>query len=123
MIVENGYIKLYRCLLDKAIWKKPAYGYLWVHLLLKASFTEKEFLFNGEKHLLKPGQFITGRNALAKETGIPATTIERILESLENGQQIGQENFHRFRVITIINWGNIKKRTAKRSGSGQVADR
>lgn len=127
---NKGYIKLHRKLLDNPFCSKPHYGWLWVFLLLKANHKENSFLWNGEKKTLKAGQFITGRTQLSEETGIPPTTIERILKALENGQQIGQEKNNKFRIITIVNWRKYQERSQQadsksdiqRTSSGHPAD-
>lgn len=100
----NGWIKIYRKIQSKGYYKKSEYIHLWIHLLLKANHKEVEFMWNGEVIIIKGGQLLTGRKALSDETGIPESTIERILKLLENEQQIEQEKTTKFRIITIINW-------------------
>ena len=68
--METGYIKIYRSLKSKGYYKDSQYIHLWVHLLMCATYQEKEYLFNGKIEYLKPGQFITGRQRLSKDTGI-----------------------------------------------------
>ena len=102
--MENGWIKLHRKLLSNPIMKRPSWAWLWVVLLLKANHNEKKMIWNDNIVIVKEGQFITGRKELSKETGIPETTIERILDFLETGHQIGQQKKNKFRLITIVNW-------------------
>ena len=99
-----GWIKLYRSLMDKGYYKDSEYIHLWIHLIFKATYQEKEYLFNGKIHHLQPGQFITGRNTLVKETGINRGKIERILKTFKNEQQIEQQTTNKFRIISILNW-------------------
>lgn len=127
---DKGYIKLYRSLEQKGYYKRPEYVALWVHLLMRASYQQTEYLFNGEIHHLEPGQFITGRKALSKETGISQTTCERILNCFESEQQIGQQKNNKFRIITILNWSeyqvsgqqNGQQMDNKRTTNGHLAD-
>lgn len=100
----KGWIKLHRQLLDNPISKKPAWSWLWVVLLLKVNHENKKTIWNGKDTEIKSGQFITGRKILSEETGIPETTIERILKYLENGHQIGQQKYNKYRLITILKW-------------------
>lgn len=95
---------------------------LWVHLLLSANHHKKEFLWNGSVITIKPGQFITGRKQLAEETGIPETTIERILTFFEKDLQIGQQKTTKYRLITILKWTDYQITDNKRTTSGQQAD-
>jgi DNA-binding transcriptional regulator YhcF (GntR family) len=75
---------------------------------MKASYQEKEYLFNGMIHTLQPGQFITGRNSLAKETGIHRSKVDRILKLFENEHQIEQQMFNKCRIISILNWAKYQ---------------
>ena len=102
--MDNGYIKLFRSLMEKGYYTDSQFVHLWVHLLMKASYYEKEFLFNDKIHNLKPGQFITGRHILVKETGINRSKLERILKCFESEHQIEQQTTNKFRVISIVNW-------------------
>jgi hypothetical protein len=101
---KKGWIKLYRSLMDKGYYTDSEYVHLWLHLIFKATYQEKEYLFNGKIHHLQPGQFITGRKILAKETGINRGKIERILKTFKIEQQIVQQSFNKFRIISILNW-------------------
>lgn len=101
---EKGYIKLFRSLMGKGYYKSSAHVHLWLHLLLRASYQEREFLFGGKLHNLKPGQFITGRKSLSADTGIAESKCERILKCFEIEQQIEQQKTNKFRIISICNW-------------------
>lgn len=79
-------------------------------------------MWNGRLIMVKEGQLITGRTELIKATGIPGTTIERILQMLENEHQIGQQKQSKYRLITIVNWGEHQNRTLERTTDGQQTD-
>lgn len=102
--MNSGWVKLHRKILDKGWSNKPNIGWLWIHLLLKANHKPKEFMWNNKIVILKEGQMITGRNKLAKETGINRSSIDRILKFLENEHQIEQQMTTKFRLITVLNW-------------------
>lgn len=72
--------------------------------------------------IVKPGQLVTGREKLSKQTGIPGTTIERMLDYLETGQQIGQQKTTKFRIITIINWQKYQIDDKGGQQTGQQVD-
>ena len=78
--MTQGYIKLYRNLLENPLASKPDYCWLWCVLLMSASHKETSFIFNNEKHILKAGQLLTGRNKLSKITGIPQSQVYKSLK-------------------------------------------
>lgn len=109
----SGWVKLHRKILKNPLVSKPTYFALWVILLLKANHKECEIIWNGGFKTIKSGQFLTGRKALSVESGIPETTIERILKVLESGHQIEQEKTSKYRLITIVNWEQYQDKNAK----------
>lgn len=120
-----GWVKIYRKIQSKGYYKRSEYVHLWLHLLLKANHRKVEFMWNGKLIIIKEGQLITGRKSLSLETGIPESTIERILKLLENEQQIEQEKTTKFRIITIINWKEYQgeqQADNKWTTNGQQAD-
>ena len=99
---------------------------LWIILLLKTNHKEKKMIWNNSFIVIKEGQFITGRNELASQSGIPPTTVERILKYLESGHQIEQQKNNKYRLITIVNWKEHQsldiKTDNKRTSSGHQTD-
>lgn len=85
------------------------YALLWVVLLLKATHREEKFMHDGGVIIIKAGQLLTGRDALARDSGISPSTVERILKYLENEHQIEQQKTTKYRVITILNWDAYQK--------------
>lgn len=112
-IQENygqGWIKLYRSLMNKAWYKKPNYVHLWIHLMMKATHTGKQYWVNGKAINLNPGQFVTGRKELSIETGIHESSIERILTYFDKIEhQIEQQKNSTSRLISIVNYYQYQK--------------
>lgn len=106
--------------------RKPKVLALWVHLLLSANHKERDEMLGGKRITCKPGEFTTGRVQLANEVGIAPTTLERILNCLENEHQIGQRKTTVNRLITIINWNRYQNMDSdsdsKWTASGQRVD-
>lgn len=118
----KGWISLHRKLMEKGYYNKSQYVHLWVHLLLLASYKDKEFMTNGKIILLKEGQFVTGRKLLSQATGIPESTVEDILKLYENEQQIQQQKTTKYRLITIVNWVEHQYDNSKATAKQQQAD-
>ena len=104
----EGWIKLYRKSLENFTFSDPDYLAVWIRLLLKANFEEHSIIFNNQKMLIKSGQLITSRLKIAIESQVQESKVERILKCLENEQQIEQQKFNKFRLITIINWNKYQ---------------
>jgi hydroxymethylpyrimidine pyrophosphatase-like HAD family hydrolase len=84
--------------------RKPEYLAVWIDLLLSANHKDKELIFNEEKILIKSGSFITSRAKIAANTDVEESKVERILKYLKTEQQIEQQSFNKFRIISICNW-------------------
>lgn len=120
--MHNGWVKIHRKLLQNPIARRPAYAWLWITLLIKANHRQTKIIFNGKETQLSPGSLLTGRDKLAKETGIPATTIERILNFLEKEGKIGQQKTNKFRIIKVKNWGQYQNVDNQWTSSGHPVD-
>lgn len=80
-----------------------------------ASHEGSSFIWNGKKQNITPGQLLTGRDALARQTGIHRSSIERLLSILEIEHQIEQQKTTKFRIITIKKWGDYQESSSKTS--------
>lgn len=120
--INTGYISVHRTLMDKSYYNRSQYVHLWLHLLLKANHTGKNRIWNGEEIIIKPGQLLTGRIKLSKETGIPQSTIEKILNFFEKNKQVEQQKNSRNRIITIVSWHKFQKRNNKITSEEQQKD-
>lgn len=100
-----GWVKVHRRMREKGWYRDSSKVHLWIELLLRASHKKKEYMFNGQKITLEPGQFITGRKALSESTGIHESSIERMLTFFEKTeQQIEQQKTSHGRLISIVSW-------------------
>ncbi len=107
----EGFITIHRQLENKGYYKNSQYVHLWLHLLFKANYKKKEVLWNNRIIKLNKGQFITGRDILSQETGIPYWTIERILMCFEKEHQIIQQKTTKFRLITLVNYSKYQDKS------------
>jgi len=77
---------------------------VWMWLLLNATHSDYDTIYEGERVTLKAGQFITGRKIISKELKINESKIQRILKTFESEQQIEQQTNPRCRLISILRW-------------------
>lgn len=102
--MPNGWIKLHRKVLDNPRASNPKWLALWARMMLMATHEPYKTIFDGKEITLLPGQFITSRQSLEKESGINRGSIDRLLATMKNEQQIVQQASNRSRLITITNW-------------------
>jgi len=107
--MEGGYIKLWRSLKNNPVMENPEYLSVWIYILLSVNYQDNEFIFNDEKILIKSGSFITSRAKIAKSIDVQESKVERILKYLKSEQQIEQQTFNKFRIITIVNWNKYQQ--------------
>jgi len=104
----TGWIKLYRQLLEKAIWKKstPEQKVILVTLLLMANHEESEWEWEGKKFTVNPGQFITSLDSIRKECGkgISLQNVRTALNKFKKYEFLTNESTKTGRLVTILNW-------------------
>lgn len=106
----EGWISTYRKILENPIVCKDSdYFAVWMYLLLNATHKESPAIFNKKKIILKKGQLITGRKAIAEKFDISESKVQRILKTFEIEQQIEQQTCSQNRLISIINWNEYQQ--------------
>jgi len=105
---HNGWIKLHRILLDKAIWKdsSPEQKTILITLLLMANHTESEWEWKGDRYQCFPGQFRTSLESIAAACGkgISIQNVRTALKKFERYGFLTNESTKAGRLITIYNW-------------------
>ena len=109
---DNGWIKLHRCLLDKAAWNCLTAGQkcVMITILLLANREEHHWMWKGKKYDLKPGQFITSLSNLSLKAQVSIQTVRSALEKLETLEFITRESTHDRTLISVLNWGIYQAR-------------
>nr|DAI88233.1 MAG TPA: replisome organizer [Caudoviricetes sp.] len=100
----NGYIKLYRKLIQWGWYQDSVVKDLFLHCLLTASF--KEFKWMGQA--MNAGQFVTSYKLLAEALGFTVQQIRTALKKLESTGEITSKSTNKYTVITVINWGSYQ---------------
>lgn len=106
---DQGWVKLFRKLIDKPIWLKstPEQKTILITLLLMASHKEQEWEWNGKKFMTESGQFITSLDSIVKKCGkgISIQNVRSALERFKKLEFLTNESTKTGRLITIVNWG------------------
>lgn len=105
---DNGWICLYRDLLNKPIWKQGsmAQRIILITLLLMVNHEENEIFVNSEKIIVKPGQTFTSLDKIAQKAGqgISTKAVRCALEKFEKMGFAASVGASGGRLITIENW-------------------
>lgn len=106
--MNNGYIKLFRKMLDWYGFSSSKRVHLLLTLLLLASHKKKTVMWNGKPIEIVPGQFITGRLKLKELCSISESYIEKLLEEFEKMEILRQRKSSISRLITIVGWSQYQ---------------
>lgn len=101
---SNGYVKLFRKMVDWEWYGDPNTKAVFLHLLLTANY--KRTRYKGVT--LKPGQTVIGRKALAEELGMSEQNVRTSLNHLKSTNEITIKATNRFSVVTIVNWDSYQ---------------
>jgi predicted transcriptional regulator len=101
----NGWISLYRSLLDWEWFSNSEMVHLFIYFLLKANHEPNKW----QGIELSRGQFITGREKIKSETGIPESTIRTCIERLKKSDVITVKTTNKYSIITICNYDSYQQ--------------
>ncbi len=123
----DGWIKLHRALLDKAIWLQSTCEQktLLITLLLLADHKGNQWVWKGRKFETQPGQLVTSIESLSKQTGISIKKIRTALVKFEKMEFLASEAASTGRVITIVNWSVYQggeEEKGKQKGNERASD-
>lgn len=77
---------------------------VWTWLLDHAVWKEKQVMFSGEITTLQAGQLTCGSGQISADTGVPSSSVRRILQQLKNEQLIDQQVSNKASLITVKKW-------------------
>ena len=98
--MSEGFIKVYRCLMEWEWYHDSHMVHLFLHLLLTANHKPQRW----KGMTVERGQLITGRLALSEATGISEQTCRTCLERLKSTGSISIRSTNRYSLITINNY-------------------
>ena len=108
MIQPVGYLKLWREIGTKPIWKNSSAEHkaVLITLLMMVNFKPNEWEWKGMKYTATKGQIITSLDSIVKECGRGVTT-QNVRSALKRFEKLGfltNESTKTGRLITIVNW-------------------
>lgn len=105
---SKGWISIHRDIIDSVIYKDSEAVHLWLHLLLSANHKENKKMIGHTIVLIPRGSLLTGRKSLSAATGIHESKIQRLLKLFEKNEQIEQQTFTKYRLVSITNYSEYQ---------------
>lgn len=100
----KGFALLHRKIMDVPFYKDAEAAHLWVHLLLRANHEQIMVSTDVGDVICERGEFITGRNTLAMETGLTADRVKSLLRKFQNLGMITTKSNNRFTVLKVVKY-------------------
>ena len=104
--MNQGYMLLYRQLLDKPIWKTstPEQKLILITLLLMVNHAESEWQWKGKKFKVESGQTVTSLKSISEITGCSTQNVRTAIAKFEKLEFLTNESTKTGRLITVVNW-------------------
>ena len=102
----DGWIKLYRKLLESSAWKctTPEQRCVLVAIMLMANYSDNKWLWKGKQFTCKKGQFITSLQSLSEKACVSVQSVRSALYKLKKLEFLTCESTSTGTLITIVNW-------------------
>ena len=105
--MEQGFIKIFRSIIDWEWYSDITTTRLYMHMLLKANYKEK--IWKGET--IGIGELITSLHNLSRETNLTKQQIRTSFEKLKKTGEITIQTTNKYSKIIINNYINYQKDT------------
>ena len=115
----DGWLKLYRSILDSAVFQDAEVLKVWIWLLCNVAFEQHDTICYGKVIHLKPGQIATGRKKIAQCTDLNENKVYRALTALKSLGNIEIKATNKYSIITVVNWDKYQDENGKRTSSEQ----
>ncbi|EIC0165723.1 DNA replication protein [Salmonella enterica subsp. enterica serovar Kinondoni] len=97
----KGYALLHRKIMDVPFYKDAEASHLWVHLILKAKHAPEHVMTDAGEILVGRGKLLSGRNALAFETGLNPYRVQYLLRKFKKLGMIDWVSHGKFSVFSV----------------------
>ena len=105
---EEGFVRLYRSLIDDPIWlnSTPPQKTVLITLLCMVTWKPRQWDILGKPFVLQPGQCFTSLTQVALRAGLGVTPkiVRNALNRFEKLGFLALERAHRGTLITIVKW-------------------
>lgn len=115
----DGWLKLYRSILDSAVFQDAEVLKVWIWLLCNVAFEQHDTICYGKVISLKPGQIATGRKKISQCTDLNENKVYRALTALKSLGNIEIKSTNKYSIITVVNWEKYQDENGKRTANEQ----
>jgi len=106
----QGYVKLYRRLLESEVFEEPNLLKTWLWLLLNANWDDRP---TRRGIFIERGQLVTSYDKASRALGFSINTVRRHFKVLSELEQIDIASDTRFTVVTICNYRSYQDEALK----------
>ena len=104
--MNNSWVKLYRSLVDSAVFKDAEILKVWIWILCKVTYRQKTEIEKKQVVEVQPGQMIvTSRKEAAEELNITENKYRKAIDLLEQLGCITKKSTNKFTLINVVKWG------------------
>lgn len=107
--MSNGYVKIFRKVLDNPNASNHLFLAVWSYLLLKASHKPYVMRIAGEDRTLCPGDLVCSCRKVAEFFDINKDTVNNIFNTMEKDSMIRRKMYARKTVISVLNWSSYQE--------------
>lgn len=111
--MNNGYIKLWRKIIDTSFFKYPNTLQLAIYILLEANHKSYKTLYDGNEITVERGQLITGLYKMKEHTGLTVSKIRTSLTFLKKVRFLAKTSTSKMTIITVCNYNEYQQDVAK----------
>lgn len=123
----SDWIKVHRRLLNSDVWENPQTLKVWIWLLLKANYKDKQVSIKigtgFEDVLVKRGKVLFGRKSAAKELKLSESATYRCIKKLSSIGKITVKSNSHYSIITICkyeHYQSVKEETEQQLNSNRT---
>lgn len=118
-IFDRGYISLHRAILNWEWYQDIATTKLFIHCLLRASFSASKW----QGIIIKRGQFVSSYESLSKESGLTVRQVRTSINRLETSGCVTRSKYPKYTVFTVLKYIEYQETAGKMSRQGQAYDK
>ena len=105
---NTGWVKIHRSIFNNPWMRNANMLGTWAYILLNVAYQPEDVVFEGKRITLQPGQGLFKMRQMAKELGIPRSTLHRTIMLFKNETQIETQTTPRNTLITVVNWSKYQ---------------